>query len=141
MVRLTVLGSGDAFGAGGRLHSAYLVEAPGQTFLLDCGPSILQSMKQLGRDPGAIDFVVLSHHHGDHFGGLPFLFMEYRYLHHRTRPLTVYGPPGTERRVRTNSGTPISSSSAWICCDSGGCVIDSRCAARPKCNSSATVTK
>ena len=100
MVRLTVLGSGDAFGAGGRLHSAYLVEAPGQTFLLDCGPSVLQAMKRLGRDPGAIDFVVLSHLHGDHFGGVPFLFMEYRYLHERARPFTVYGPPGTERRVR-----------------------------------------
>ena len=28
MVRVTVLGSGDAFGSGGRLHSAYLVESP-----------------------------------------------------------------------------------------------------------------
>jgi metal-dependent hydrolase (beta-lactamase superfamily II) len=31
------------------------------------------------RDPGIIDFVLLSHHHGDHFGGVPFLFMEYLY--------------------------------------------------------------
>ena len=100
VVRLTVLGSGDAFGAGGRLHSAYLLEAPGQTLLLDCGPSILQALKRLGRDPGAIDAVLVSHLHGDHFGGVPFLFMEYRYLHDRTRPFTVYGPPGTERRVR-----------------------------------------
>jgi ribonuclease BN (tRNA processing enzyme) len=100
VVRMTVLGSGDAFGSGGRLHSAYLVEAPGTTFLLDCGPSVLQSMKRLGRDPGAIDFVLLSHHHGDHFGGVPFLFMDYRYVARRTRPFTVYGPPGTSRKVR-----------------------------------------
>jgi len=100
VVRVTVLGSGDAFGSGGRLHSAYLIEAPPRTFLLDCGPSILQSLKQNGRDPGAIDFVLLSHMHGDHFGGVPYLFMEYRYEEPRSRPLTVYGPPGTERRVR-----------------------------------------
>jgi len=100
VVRVTVLGSGDAFGAGGRLHSAYLVEAPGVTFLLDCGPSILQALKRLGSDPGALDFVLLSHHHGDHFGGVPFLFMEFRYQQHRTRPFTVYGPAGTERRVQ-----------------------------------------
>ena len=40
---------------------------------------VLQSLKQLGRDPTAIDFVLLSHLHGDHFGGVPFLLMEYRF--------------------------------------------------------------
>ena len=104
VVRVTVLGSGDAFGSGGRLHSAYLVETPRHTFLLDCGPTILQSFKQSGRDPGAVDFVLLSHLHGDHFGGLPFLFMEYRFEEPRSRPLAVYGPPGTERRVRSLFG-------------------------------------
>src|SRR3989475_11509017 len=100
VVRVTVLGSGDAFGSGGRLHSAYLVETPRHTFLLDCGPTILQAFKRSGRDPGAVDFVLISHLHGDHFGGLPFLFMEYRFEEPRSRPLAVYGPPGTERRGR-----------------------------------------
>src|SRR5438132_1497053 len=104
VVRVTVLGSGDAFGSGGRLHSAYLVETPRHTFLLDCGPTILQAFKRSGRDPGAVDFVLLSHLHGDHFGGLPFLFMEYRFEEPRSRQLTVYGPPGTERRVRALFG-------------------------------------
>src|SRR5436309_14786650 len=104
VVRVTVLGSGDAFGSGGRLHSAYLVETPRHTFLLACGPTILQAFKRSGRDPGAVDFVLLSHLHGDHFGGLPFLFMEYRFEEPRSRPLTVYGPPGTERRARALFG-------------------------------------
>lgn len=95
MTRVTVLGSGDAFGSGGRAHSAYLVEGSRTTLLVDCGPSILQSLKREGRDPGALDHVVLSHLHGDHFGGVPFLFLEYRYEAPRTRPLTVYGPRGT----------------------------------------------
>jgi len=100
-VRLTVLGSGDAFGSGGRLHSAYLVEAPGVTFLLDCGPSVLQGLKRAGRTPAALDFLCVSHLHGDHFGGVPFLFLEYRYESPRTRPFTIYGPPETERRIHT----------------------------------------
>jgi ribonuclease BN (tRNA processing enzyme) len=100
MVRVTVLGSGDAYGSGGRAHSAYLVEAPGTTFLVDCGATVLQSLKRAGRDPNDIDFVIISHLHGDHFGGLPFLFMEYRYERPRRRPITIYGPVGTERRVR-----------------------------------------
>ena len=99
-MRVTVLGSGDAYGSGGRSHSAYLLEAPGCTFLLDCGPSVLQSLKRAGHDSAAIDFVLLSHLHGDHFGGIPFLFMEYRYENPRTRPFAVFGPPDTERRVR-----------------------------------------
>jgi ribonuclease BN (tRNA processing enzyme) len=100
VVRVTVLGSGDAFGSGGRLHSAYLVESETATFVLDCGPTILQSLKRTGRDPAALDFVVLSHLHGDHFGGVPFLFMEYLYESPRTRPFAVYGPAGVEPRVR-----------------------------------------
>jgi len=98
-VRITVLGSGDAFGSGGRGHSAYLVEAPGVTFLLECGPTILQAMKTFGHDPGRLDFVVLSHLHGDHFGGVPFLFLEFRWEGLRRRPLTIYGPRDTARRV------------------------------------------
>src|SRR5215468_6171657 len=100
VMRMTVLGSGDAFGAGGRFHSAYLVEAPAAAFLLDCGPSILQAAKRLQWDLARLDAVMLTHLHGDHFGGVPFLFMEYRYETPRTRPLTIYGPEGTERRVR-----------------------------------------
>jgi ribonuclease BN (tRNA processing enzyme) len=76
------------------------VESPGATFLLDCGPTVLQALKRAGRDPGAVDFVLLSHLHGDHFGGLPFLFMEYHYERPRTRPFAVYGPADSERRVR-----------------------------------------
>jgi len=99
VVRLTVLGSGDAFNSGGRTHSAYLIETPQTTFVMDCGPGILQALKREGRDTGALDFVLLSHLHGDHFGGVPFLLLEYRYENPRTRPLGVYGPRGTATAV------------------------------------------
>ena len=103
-VRVTVLGSGDAFGAGGRLNSAYLVEGPAATFLVDCGTTVLQGLKRAHIDPGRVDFVCLSHLHGDHFGGIPFLFMDFLYESRRTRPITIYGPPSTERRVRALFG-------------------------------------
>jgi ribonuclease BN (tRNA processing enzyme) len=99
-VRVTVLGSGDAFGSGGRLNSAYLVEAPGATFVIDCGTTVLQGLKRSRIDPERIDFVCLSHLHGDHFGGVPFLFMDFLYESRRERPITIYGPPGTAQRVR-----------------------------------------
>lgn len=41
----------------------------------------------------------VSHLHGDHFGGLPFLILDGQFSR-RTRPLAVIGPPGTGRRLQ-----------------------------------------
>src|SRR5262249_50487731 len=78
---------------------AYLVEGGGTTFLLDCGCATLTALKRLGLTAAGIDLVLLSHLHGDHFAGLPFLFLEYTYEQPRQRPLRIAGPPGTEERV------------------------------------------
>jgi ribonuclease BN (tRNA processing enzyme) len=99
-MKLYVLGCGDAFGSGGRRQSGYLVEAADRLFLLDCGPTSLLAMKGAGFDPRRLDAIFLSHLHGDHFGGIPFFFIEYLYLRARPAPLTIAGPPGTEDRVR-----------------------------------------
>ena len=40
----------------------------------------------------------VSHLHGDHFGGLPFLILDGQFSR-RTRPLAVVGPPGTATRL------------------------------------------
>jgi ribonuclease BN (tRNA processing enzyme) len=98
-VRVTFLGSGDAFSAGGRHQAAYLVRGGGACFLLDCGAGTLTSMKRHHLDAAAIDLILISHLHGDHFAGLPFLFIEYIYEQPRQRPLRIAGPPGTEERV------------------------------------------
>lgn len=101
MSRLSVsfLGSGDAFNAQGRHHAAYLVRGDESALLLDCGATALASLKRDGIAPGDIDTVLISHLHGDHFAGLPFLFLEYTWLGRRRRPLRIVGPPGTEERV------------------------------------------
>ena len=99
-MKLHVLGCGDAFGSGGRNQSAYLVQASDRLFLLDCGATALLTMKKLGFDSGHLDVIFLSHLHGDHFGGLPFFFIEYLYENVREKPLHVAGPVGTEEKVR-----------------------------------------
>ena len=60
-MRLTVVGSGDAFGSGGRFNTCFQVEAANATLLIDCGASSLIALKALGIDPNRLDGVVLSH--------------------------------------------------------------------------------
>lgn len=104
-MRVTVLGAGDAFCSGGRRHSGYFVEAGNIGFLLDCGATTLLGLKAIGIAAERIDFIAISHLHGDHFGGLPFLFLEYTYEKLRTKPLVIIGPPGLEERVRALHST------------------------------------
>lgn len=98
-MKLFVLGCGDAFGSGGRFQSSYLFKAADRVFLLDCGPTTLLAMKRAGLDPSALDVVLISHLHGDHCGGLPFLFIEYLYRSPRSRPLQIAGPATTQTKV------------------------------------------
>ncbi|MEW6270112.1 MAG: MBL fold metallo-hydrolase [Thermodesulfobacteriota bacterium] len=99
MRSLTCLGTSDAFGSAGRHCAGYLLDTGHGRILIDAGPGLLTALKALGRDTEQIDAVVLSHLHGDHFAGVPFLLLEYSYESPRSRPLLVVGPPDTERRV------------------------------------------
>ncbi len=99
MFRVRVLGSGDAFNAGGALHSAYLLEHDGGKILLECGPSTLAGLKRNGVPPDEIDAVLVSHLHGDHFGGVPFLLLDYLFCSYRDRPFVIAGPPSTRARI------------------------------------------
>jgi ribonuclease BN (tRNA processing enzyme) len=101
MLRLSVLGSGDAFNSGGALHSCYLLEHGAGKLMLECGPSSLAGMKRNRIPSDAPDAILISHLHGDHFGGVPFLLLEYLFSNPRTRPLVIAGPPTTEQRVRS----------------------------------------
>jgi ribonuclease BN (tRNA processing enzyme) len=98
-ITIRVLGCGDAFGSGGRMQSSFFVASATSRFLIDCGATSLVAMNRHGLDPTTIDAVLLSHLHGDHFGGLPFLLLQAQYVGRRTRPLVVAGPAGTEGRV------------------------------------------
>jgi ribonuclease BN (tRNA processing enzyme) len=115
IMRLTILGSGDAFGSGGRLQTCFWLETGGATLLVDCGASVLVSLKLHKLDPNRIDAIVLSHLHGDHFGGLPFLLLDAQFVARRVRPLLIAGPPGTKARLEQAMEVffPRSSANKW----------------------------
>lgn len=98
-VQVRFLGSGDAFGSGGRLQASILIESTGFHALVDCGTTTLIGLKRAAIDPGIVDVILVSHLHGDHFGGIPFFLLDAQFSH-RVRPLVVAGPPGLSERLR-----------------------------------------
>ena len=98
-LELTILGTGDAFASHGRFQSGYIITSPGWRILMEVGPTALCAMKRMKFKPADIDMVLISHLHGDHYGGLPFLLLEYLYESPRERPLTIVGPRRLEERT------------------------------------------
>lgn len=112
-MHVRVIGSGDAFGSGGR-HQACISLADeahaAPTVLLDCGATTLTALREQAIDPNQIRTVVVSHLHGDHFGGLPFLILDGQFRR-RTEDLTVIGPAGTCSRLEAAMETLFPGSS------------------------------
>lgn len=97
-MRLTVVGSGDAFGSGGRLQACFHLEHDGRAILLDCGVTAIMGLTRLGLQPNTVDTILVSHLHGDHFGGLIWWLLHAVYVTRRQTPLTIAGPAGIEAR-------------------------------------------
>ena len=98
-VTVTFVGSGDAFGAGGRFQTCILVDAPGTRFVIDFGASSLVALNKMGIEHNSIDTIVLSHLHGDHCGGIPFMLMDAMLGAKRQTLLTIAGPREMEKKL------------------------------------------
>jgi ribonuclease BN (tRNA processing enzyme) len=94
-LELTFLGTGSGF-APGRYYSSFLLN---DRYLFDASPVVVPHLKKLDKDPRDIEVIFISHFHGDHYFGLPFLLLEYAELEHRTKDLTIVGPPGLQKRI------------------------------------------
>ncbi len=94
------LGTGDAFGSGGRRQAAIFVRAVGSRcgLLFDAGPGCQAALRAEGLSTDDLGAVILSHFHGDHYGGMPFLELDAR-RRERTEPLRVLAPPGAREHL------------------------------------------
>jgi ribonuclease BN (tRNA processing enzyme) len=100
-VRVRIVGSGDSFGSGGRFQTCIVVDGPATRFAIDFGASSLIALAQQGIHPNSLDAILLTHLHGDHCGGVPFLLLDAMLAAKRDRPLTVAGPAGTRAHLAT----------------------------------------
>ena len=93
-MQVQFIGSGDAFGSGGRFNTCLHLRGTTANALIDCGASSLPALKRCGVDRNAIDQILITHFHGDHFAGVPFFVLDSHFNVRRERPLTIAGPPG-----------------------------------------------
>src|ERR1043165_3391400 len=103
LMKLTVLGSGTALPHPRRSSSAHWLDCEGGSLLLDISGPAIHRMAEEGCDWAGLDAVWVSHFHLDHVGGLaPFLFgtKHAPQTRDRRKPFQVFGPRGTERRLR-----------------------------------------
>ena len=97
-MRLQFVGCGDAFGSGGRSNTCFHLTGAHTNLLIDCGASSLPALKRLGIALNDIDLILITHFHGDHFAGLPFLLLDAQFSR-RNRPLVIAGPQGIAARL------------------------------------------
>lgn len=93
---LTVLGCDGSYPGPGGAASGYLVERAGTSIWVDAGPGTFARL-QLVRDPGAVDALVLSHEHPDHWTDLD-SFAVWLRQSGASRPVPVFAAPGPRTR-------------------------------------------
>ncbi len=93
-MKVTIIGCGDAFGSGGRLNTCFHVAAGETSFLIDCGATSLPALKGRGINRNDIGFILVTHFHADHFGGIPPFVLDAQFFSKRLSPLTIAGPRG-----------------------------------------------
>lgn len=98
-LKITFVGSGDAFGSGGRFNTCILVEAPDICFAIDFGASSLIALNALGIPHNKINLILLTHLHGDHCGGVSALLLDAMLGAKRETSLTIAGPCETTARL------------------------------------------
>jgi ribonuclease BN (tRNA processing enzyme) len=99
-MKLTVIGSADAFNSAGRGNSCYVLESAGAgKVMIDFGPTALLGLRRQGIPPNELSGVVFTHLHGDHTGGFPLLVIDALYNSRRQTELAVLGPTLTRQML------------------------------------------
>tara|TARA_B100001113_G_scaffold248285_1_gene204420 strand:- start:289 stop:1074 length:786 start_codon:yes stop_codon:yes gene_type:complete len=95
---ISMLGTGNAFLPNGRHHSFAIFD---RKHIIDAPPTALISLRENGIRISEISTIFITHLHGDHIFGLPFLLLERTYISDREflHPLTIVAAPGARERI------------------------------------------
>ena len=98
MIRIRFLGTAAARPTVRRNVAGIAVQREGESFLWDCGEGTQRQMMRYGTG-FSFNHIFVTHAHADHILGLPGLLRTMG-LQGREEGMTVYGPAGTEKRLR-----------------------------------------
>ena len=95
---VTILGSASATPVYNRNPTAQLLNCNERHYLIDCGEGTQQQLIKYGFKASKIDYIFISHLHGDHFFGLVGLLSSL-HLNGRTKPLQLFAPPALKEII------------------------------------------
>lgn len=75
-IKITILGMGRFGSDSGYANQSMLIEYKGSGILIDCGPTAVYQMRRYDIDYDRIDYILLTHYHGDHTGSIPILLTD-----------------------------------------------------------------
>ena len=99
MGKITTIGTGDAFSTGGRFQSCFLVKHQNGSFLVDCGANAYLGLVRTVPNLDDIANILITHFHGDHYGGLPFFLINRKFFSHKKKLLRIYTPEGGKDHI------------------------------------------
>jgi ribonuclease BN (tRNA processing enzyme) len=82
-----------------RAQSSNLLIVNGAFYVVDAGDGVARRLTRAKITMREIDTIFITHPHSDHTGGLPAL-LQVQYDTIRTKPVNIYGPPGTQILVK-----------------------------------------
>jgi len=88
---VTILGSSSATPVFNRNPSAQLLNCNEKCYLIDCGEGTQQQLAKFNLKAARIDYIFISHLHGDHYFGLIGLLSSL-HLNGRIKPMQIFGP-------------------------------------------------
>ncbi|MCD6576316.1 MAG: ribonuclease Z [Nanoarchaeota archaeon] len=97
-MEIVFLGTGSMFPTKERNHPSVFVRDEKLRFLFDCGEGTQRQMRIAGISPTKLDYIFITHWHGDHSLGLAGIIQSLS-ASQRKRKLVIYGPEGTNARV------------------------------------------
>lgn len=92
---VTILGSSSATPVYNRNPTAQLLNCNEKFYLIDCGEGTQQQLIRFGFKANKIDYIFISHLHGDHYFGLIGLLSSL-HLNGRVKPLYIFAPAALE---------------------------------------------
>ncbi|MCR5719061.1 MAG: ribonuclease Z [Lachnospiraceae bacterium] len=100
MIDVCLLGTGGMMPLPYRWLTSLMVRYRGTGILIDCGEGTQVALRKKGWSPKPIDIICITHFHADHISGLPGMLLTMGNAE-KTSPLTIIGPKGLEKVVRS----------------------------------------